>query len=81
MELVTKVAGAADALVPAAAVQQVASLVADLQARSVHDVYFPWARFGALHALRVSLGWAMATKGRRGRGLKDLAGFLVMACE
>lgn len=67
---------------PLAAVPAVQALVRHLQTTPVHPVYVPFARFGALHALRVGLAWAQMTKGRGEVGvLADLLGFLVVACE
>ncbi|WOO83740.1 uncharacterized protein LOC62_05G007260 [Vanrija pseudolonga] len=64
---------------PLAAVPAVQALVRHLQTTNVHP-YVPFARFGALHALRVGLAWAQMTKGRGEVGvLADLLGFLVVA--
>ncbi|TXT08656.1 hypothetical protein VHUM_02784 [Vanrija humicola] len=65
---------------PLAAVPTVQTLVRHLQTTNVHP-YVPFARFGALHALRVGLAWAQMTRGRDGRVgvLADLLGFLVVA--
>lgn len=61
----------------------VARLVGHLQSTNVHDTLFPFVRFGCVHALRVALGWAQASKNApKGRAaLLSLAGYLVMACE
>lgn len=61
----------------------VARLVSHLQGTNVHDTLFPFVRFGCVHALRVALGWAQASKNAPtgGAALLSLAGYLVMACE
>lgn len=61
----------------------VAQLVQHLQGTNVSDALFPFARFGCVHAARVSIGWAQASKNSpKGRGaLLGLAGYLIMACE
>lgn len=68
---------------PLAPVQPLQSLIQHLQSTNVHDVYFPFVRFAALHAARVATAWAAMTHTRGGNPgvLQDLFGFLTVSCE
>lgn len=48
----------------------------------VHSTYYPFLRFGAIHASRLTLVWAGMTKGRKKDVpiFQDLFGYLVLAC-
>ncbi|ODN82246.1 hypothetical protein L202_02531 [Cryptococcus amylolentus CBS 6039] len=66
---------------PSASILQLSDFVHHLTTTPIHPVYFPYLRFGAIHAARVTTVWAAQTKGRKGRvgTLQDLFGYLVMA--
>jgi hypothetical protein len=68
---------------PIAPITPIAQLIAHLTSNPVHQTYFPYLRFGVLHAIRVTTVWAGLTKSRQGRVgvLHDLFGYLTMACE
>ncbi|KAK8847366.1 hypothetical protein IAR55_005223 [Kwoniella newhampshirensis] len=66
---------------PTTSIFQVSKLIDHLTTTPVHQVYLPYLRFGALHAVRVTTVWAGMIKGRKGKVglLQDLFGYLVMA--
>ncbi|WVR04570.1 hypothetical protein IAU60_001577 [Kwoniella sp. DSM 27419] len=68
-------------LVPTSPIFQLSRFVHHVTSTPVHPVYFPYLRFGVIHAVRVTLVWAVLTKGKTGKKgrLQDLFGYLVMA--
>ena len=61
----------------------IAALVEHITAKPVHELYFPFLRFGVIHAARVSTVWAGLIRGQDRRGvsvLQDLVGYLTLAC-
>ena len=69
---------------PLSRTPHIASFVRHITSTPVHETYYPFLRFGAIHASRVALVWAGLTKneGTRDVGrLQDLFGFLTAACE
>lgn len=68
---------------PVASIQPLSWLIEHLTSTPVHPTYYPFARFGVIHAARVATVWADSTKGKDRRKvgvLQDLVGFLVMSC-
>lgn len=74
---------------PLAPVQPLNDLLAHLTSMPVHAAYFPYLRFGALHAARCTTVWAVLTRARRAKmggaakigALGDLLGYLTVCCE
>jgi hypothetical protein len=67
---------------PLAPVLPLEHLLHHLTTAKVHDTYFPFIRFGCMHAARVAAAWAILTRSRARVGvLQDLVGFLTVACE
>ena len=68
---------------PLSRTPHIVSFVRHITSTPVHETYYPFLRFGAIHASRVALVWAGLTKGgdRRNVGsLQDLFGYLTAAC-
>jgi hypothetical protein len=68
---------------PLAPVTPLSQLLHHVTTTHVHPVYYPFLRFGAIHAARVTLVWAALTRGRKRTVpfFQDLFGYLVVACE
>lgn len=68
---------------PLAPTAPISNLIAHLTSTPLHPTYFPYLRFGILHAIRVTTVWAGLTKARQERigVLHDLFGYLTMACK
>ncbi len=69
---------------PLAPINPLSSLLEHLTSTPVHEVYFPFIRFGVIHAVRSTTIWASLVKGKERRGvgrLGDLFGYLVLACS
>ncbi|WWC86973.1 uncharacterized protein L201_001854 [Kwoniella dendrophila CBS 6074] len=66
--------------VPTTPIFQLSKFIHHITNTPVHPVYFPYLRFGVIHAVRVTTVWAGLTKAKRGGGrLQDLFGYLVLA--
>ncbi|WWC59310.1 uncharacterized protein I303_101861 [Kwoniella dejecticola CBS 10117] len=70
--------------VPTSPVLQVSQFIHHVTTTPIHPVYFPYLRFGVIHAVRVTTVWASLTKGKKRDGdgngrLADLFGYLVLA--
>ncbi|KAK1921531.1 hypothetical protein DB88DRAFT_67105 [Papiliotrema laurentii] len=65
---------------PLAPVTPLSQLLHHVTTTHVHPVYYPFLRFGAIHAARVTLVWAALTRGRKRTVpfFQDLFGYLVM---
>ena len=70
-------------ILPLAPISPIARLIQHVTTTPVHSTYYPYLRFGAIHAARVSIIWAGMTKGRKEKvGLvRDMIGYLTLACE
>lgn len=68
---------------PLASIAPLSDLIDHVTTTQVHPTYFPFLRFGAIHAARVSLVWAGMTKNRKTKVpvLQDLFGYLVLCCR
>lgn len=68
---------------PLGPVGPLSRLIDHVTTTPVHSAYYPFLRFGAIHATRLTLVWAGMTKGRKTPVpvLQDLFGYLVLACE
>lgn len=68
---------------PLAPIHPIKDLLAHLTSTPLHSVYFPFLRFGCLHAARAAFGWAAMTKARKETPgvLQDLLGYLTLSCE
>lgn len=67
---------------PLAPVHPIRDLLAHLTTTPVHATYFPFLRFGCLHATRTAIAWAAMTRARGSRPstLVDLLGYLTISC-
>jgi hypothetical protein len=67
---------------PLAPVVPLSHFIDHITSTPVHPTYFPFLRFGAVHATRLTLVWAGMTKSRKKpvTVLQDLFGYLVLAC-
>ncbi|WVW78523.1 hypothetical protein I302_100478 [Kwoniella bestiolae CBS 10118] len=66
--------------VPTTPIFQVSRFIHHVTTTPIHPVYFPYLRFGVIHAARVTTVWAGMRKGKkRGGRLQDLFGYLVLA--
>ena len=68
---------------PLAPITPLTAFIDHVTTAHVHPTYFPFLRFGAIHAARVSLVWAGMTQSRKRPVtlLQDFFGYLVLACE
>ncbi|KAK6903797.1 hypothetical protein I203_107303 [Kwoniella mangroviensis CBS 8507] len=66
--------------VPTTPIFQVSRFIHHVTTTPIHPVYFPYLRFGVIHAVRVTTVWAGLKKGKkRGGRLQDLFGYLALA--
>ncbi|WWC67893.1 uncharacterized protein I206_101811 [Kwoniella pini CBS 10737] len=72
--------------VPTTPILQISKFIHHVTTTPIHPIYFPYLRFGVLHAIRVTTVWANLTKGKNQNGsesgsgrLVDLFGYLVLA--
>jgi len=68
---------------PLAPIHPLSALLEHITSKPVHEVYFPFLRFGAIHAVRTTTMWAAMTRGKDRGGvsrLQDLFGYLTLAC-
>ena len=68
---------------PLAPITPLTAFIDHVTTAHVHPTYFPFLRFGAIHAARLSLVWAGMTQSRKRPVtlLQDFFGYLVLACE